>query len=46
VQRAGLDLAVLSPAWVDALVWVRGVRSMMTSAVAGGPLARKTSQSI
>ena len=46
VQRAGLDLSILSPAWVDALVWVRGVRSMMTSAVAGGQPLRKTSPAI
>jgi len=46
VQRVGLDLAVLSPAWVDALVWVRGVRSMMTSAAAGGQPVRKPSPSI
>lgn len=45
VQRTGLDLAILTPAWVDALVWVRGVRSMMTSAAAGGQPWRKTSPS-
>ncbi len=46
VQRTGLDLSILTPAWVDALVWVRGVRSMMTSAAAGGQPLRKTSPSI
>jgi EAL and modified HD-GYP domain-containing signal transduction protein len=46
VLRAGLDLSILTPAWVDALVWVRGVRSMMTSAVAGGQPLRKTTPSI
>jgi EAL and modified HD-GYP domain-containing signal transduction protein len=45
VQRTGLDLSILTPAWVDALVWVRGVRSMMTSAAAGGQPLRKTSPS-
>jgi EAL and modified HD-GYP domain-containing signal transduction protein len=43
VQRTGLDLSILTPAWVDALVWVRGVRSMMTSAAAGGHPLRRTS---
>jgi EAL and modified HD-GYP domain-containing signal transduction protein len=28
VQAAGLDLAVLTPAWVDASVWARQVRGM------------------
>jgi EAL and modified HD-GYP domain-containing signal transduction protein len=46
IQRTGLDLSILTPAWVDALVWVRSVRSMMTSAAAGGQPLRKTSPSI
>ena len=46
VLKTGLDLSILTPAWVDALVWVRGVRSMMTSAAAGGQPLRKTSPSM
>ncbi len=45
VLQAGLNLEILTPAWVDALVWVRSIRSMMTSAAAGGPMNRKTSRS-
>ncbi len=29
VERAGLDLSVLSPAWMDALMWVRSVRALL-----------------
>ncbi|MGC4064291.1 MAG: HDOD domain-containing protein [Polyangiaceae bacterium] len=31
VQAAGLDLSVLTPAWVDASVWARQVRGMATA---------------
>jgi EAL and modified HD-GYP domain-containing signal transduction protein len=34
VDAAGLDLAVLTPAWVDASVWVRKVRGMTVGAPA------------
>ena len=46
VQRTGLDLSILTPAWVDALVWVRSVRSLTTSAAAREQPLRKTSPSI
>ena len=45
VFRAGLNLEMLTPAWVDALVWVRNIKSMMTSAAVGGPMHRKASRS-
>jgi EAL and modified HD-GYP domain-containing signal transduction protein len=31
VEASGLDLAILTPAWVDASVWVRQVRGMATA---------------
>jgi EAL and modified HD-GYP domain-containing signal transduction protein len=34
VADAGLDLEILTPAWVDAIVWVRSIRNMLSS---GGP---------
>lgn len=37
VIQSGLNLEVLTPAWVDALVWVRTIRSMMTSSPASQP---------
>ncbi len=36
IEAAGLDLALLTPAWVDAAVWVRSVRSMAQPAGLGG----------
>lgn len=32
VETAGLDLSILTPAWVDAAVWVRQIRTMTTNA--------------
>lgn len=31
VEKAGLDLSILTPAWVDAAVWVRQIRSMTSN---------------
>jgi EAL and modified HD-GYP domain-containing signal transduction protein len=31
VEASGLDLAILTPAWVDATVWVRQVRGMASA---------------
>jgi len=41
VVDAGLDLEILSPAWVDAIVWVRSIRNMMTSTTGNLPVQRK-----
>ncbi len=40
ILQAGLNLEILTPAWVDALVWVRSVRNLIASG-AGGNLARQ-----
>jgi EAL and modified HD-GYP domain-containing signal transduction protein len=45
VAQAGLTLEILTPAWVDALVWVRSIRSMMTSAGGGTPMQRDSGRS-
>jgi EAL and modified HD-GYP domain-containing signal transduction protein len=42
VARAGLDLEILTPAWVDAIVWVRSIRNMMTSATSVQRKPRRT----
>ncbi len=31
VEKAGLDLSILTPAWVDAAVWVRQIRGMTSN---------------
>jgi EAL and modified HD-GYP domain-containing signal transduction protein len=41
VAEAGLDLEILTPAWVDAIVWVRGIRNMMSSGGAAVSAVRK-----
>jgi c-di-GMP-related signal transduction protein len=44
VTQSGLNLEILTSAWVDAIVWVRGIRSMMSTSGGGTPSNRKTGQ--
>jgi len=46
VTQAGLNLEILTSAWVDAVVWVRGIRGMMSSPAAGSPSGRRPGQSV
>jgi len=45
VTKSGLNLEILTSAWVDAIVWVRSIRSMVSSAGGGPPTNRKLGQS-
>lgn len=37
VEKSGLDLSILTPAWVDAAVWVRQIRTMTSNTQTNAP---------
>lgn len=37
IERSGLDLGLLTPAWVDASVWVRRIRGLTAASAGGSP---------